>query len=193
MNSIQQLIIALLICVFCIHHVIGYRSLRPVFSKRQPLLDTKKFGPEWAKQRGLEPGVGGFWPGNPNAKKFKVTIKCPKSGREFTEMVPEDRYIFFYFEEMGHDLPMVNKERMCRQGCCTTCTVKILEGKIKLESALGISKKFRQDGYALSCCAYPLTDVVCELQDEDELYVKQFGESFKTGSVEWGGFIPEDD
>ena len=45
--------------------------------------------------------------------------------------VPVDRYIFFATEEAGVDVPIVNKKRMCRNGCCTTCAVKVLEGKVR--------------------------------------------------------------
>lgn len=31
------------------------------------------------------------------------------------------------------------------------------------------------------------------MQDEDEVYLKQWGETFEGGGVEWGGFLPEDD
>lgn len=44
--------------------------------------------------------------------------------------VPADRYIFFATEEAEVDVPIVNKKRMCRNGCCTTCAVKVLEGKV---------------------------------------------------------------
>lgn len=45
--------------------------------------------------------------------------------------VPVDRYIFFATEEADVDVPIVNKKRMCRNGCCTTCAVKVLEGKVR--------------------------------------------------------------
>ena len=45
--------------------------------------------------------------------------------------VPMDRYIFFTTEDAGVDVPIVNKKRMCRNGCCTTCAVKVLEGKVR--------------------------------------------------------------
>jgi hypothetical protein len=35
------------------------------------------------------------------------------------------RYIFFAFEDAGFDLPLINKHRMCRNGCCTTCALKV--------------------------------------------------------------------
>jgi ferredoxin len=148
---------------------------------------------EWARLRGMEPGYGGVWPGDPNAKKYKVTIRSRKTGEEFTSMVPSDRYIFFHFEEKDIDIPMHNKKRMCRMGCCTTCTVKVLEGKVKMDAPLGLLKDFRQQGYALSCCTYPRSDIVCELQDEDEMYIKQWAESFEGGGVEWGGVFMDED
>jgi hypothetical protein len=46
-------------------------------------------------------GYGGIWPGDPNAKKYKVTIKSKTTGEEYTADVPSDRYIYFYFEEQG--------------------------------------------------------------------------------------------
>lgn len=41
--------------------------------------------------------------------------------------------------------------------------------------------------------AYPRSDMVIELQDEDEMYVKQWSEGFEGGGVQWGGFLPDDD
>eukprot|EP01039_Chlorochromonas_danica_P003887 gene3887-4247_t len=147
---------------------------------------------EWAKVRGMEPGFGGYWPGDPNAKKWKVTLRDRKTGKEYTEMIPEDRYIFFYFEELGIELPIINKQRMCRQGCCTQCTIKVVSGEVELDSPLGLLKEFRKDNYALSCSAFPRSDIVAEFQDEDEMYDKQWGSSFAKGKVEQGGVLPED-
>jgi len=35
------------------------------------------------------------------------------------------RYIYWAFEEAGVDLPFINRDKMCRNGCCTTCAVKV--------------------------------------------------------------------
>ena len=84
------------------------------------------------KAKSNNPGFGGYWPGDPNAKKYNVTVQIPPSaasstpGSTISLLVPEDRYIYFYFEEMGFPLPFVNAQRMCRQGCCTICTAKVL-------------------------------------------------------------------
>lgn len=57
-----------------------------------------------------------------------------KDGEQMAEMdVPVDRYIYFATEDAGVDVPIVNKHKMCRNGCCTTCAAKVLEGKVRVE------------------------------------------------------------
>ena len=107
---------------------------------------------EWAKQRGMEPGYGGIWPGDPNAKKYSVKIKSKKNPSEvFSLMVPVDRYIYFYFEEQGIELPVINSQKMCRQGCCTICTGKVMNegGKVKMDTPLGLLKDFREKVHSI--------------------------------------------
>lgn len=118
--------------------------------ENQPKLYGENFG-----LKSANPGFGGYWPGSPDAKKYNVTIILPKSADgsqkpALSLMVPEDRYIYFYFEEMGVSLPFINVQRMCRQGCCTICTAKVLnskpneveepfnnKAKVKMDSPLG--------------------------------------------------------
>ena len=151
-------------------------------------------GTEWARMRGMEPGFGGIWPGDPDAPKFKVTVRSKKTGDEFVLDVPSDRYIFFYFEEQGIELPVVNIARMCRQGCCTICTGKIMNsGKAKMDAPLGLLKELRDEGYTLTCCTMPRSELVLELQDEDETFIRQWSDGFEGGGVEWGGFFPDED
>lgn len=141
----------------------------------------------------IEPGFGGVWPGDPDAQTHNVKF-VNKKGEEVAEMdVPVDRYIYFATEDADIDVPIINKHKMCRNGCCTTCAAKVLEGKVKHDGALGLLKDLKQEGYALMCCSYPKSDLVVELQDEDEVYMKQFGDSFEGGGVEWGGFFLDED
>lgn len=37
------------------------------------------------------------------------------------------------------------------------------------DGALGLLKDLKLEGYALMCCSYPNSDLVVELQDEDEV------------------------
>lgn len=124
----------------------------------------------------------------PGAKTYKVTVEDPKKNSVLTYIVPEDRYIWHSMHDQGADIPS-----SCRNGCCTTCAVKLTDGSVDQNEALGLLKEMRAKGYALLCVSYPKSDVHCVLQDEDEVYVKQFGASFESGGVEWGGVLPEDD
>lgn len=46
--------------------------------------------------------------------------------------VPRDRYVHYAFEDAGVDVPIINRARMCRNGCCTTCAVRVKEGKVRI-------------------------------------------------------------
>lgn len=41
--------------------------------------------------------------------------------------------------------------------------------QVKQEAALGLLKRLKQEGYALTCCSYPKSDLVLELQEEDDV------------------------
>lgn len=61
-----------------------------------------------------------------------------KVGERVAEVdVPVDRYIYFAAEDANADVPIVNKHKMCRNGCCTTCAAKVLEGKVRMIALLG--------------------------------------------------------
>ena len=101
--------------VFLSIEVISLRVIRNNgFHYRRTTIKSEIRTVEWARSRGMEPGYGGIWPGNPNAKTYNVTILS--NGTSYSAQVPSDRYIYFYFEELGIELPIINKNRMCRQG-----------------------------------------------------------------------------
>jgi ferredoxin len=202
--QLMLLVLAIASCsISAFQHPYTHKSFRAVhagfklFESPPPSRPSKRGAKlrseQWAKEMGLTPGYGGFWPGDPDAKKYEVKIVSQSKKEEYTLMVPEDRYIYFYFEEEGIDLPIINKPRMCRQGCCTICTGLVVEGKAKMDAPLGLLKELRNEGYILTCSAYPRSDMVIELQDEDETYVKQWSDGFEGGGTEWGGFLPDDD
>ena len=53
------------------------------------------------------------------------------------------------------------------------------KGELAQPEALGLSKKYRDEGYALLCVSTALSDVECVTQDEEEVYQMQFGELFQ--------------
>lgn len=46
--------------------------------------------------------------------------------------------------------------------------------QVKAEGALGLLKELKQEGYALTCCSYPKSDLVVQLQEEDDVSLSTF-------------------
>ena len=112
---------------------------------------------------------------------YTIKIHNRQTGNDYTLQVPEDRYILQSVEQQGHKLPF-----SCRNGACTTCAVRVLNGEVFQPEAMGISPKLKQQGYALLCVSYPRSDLEVETQDEDEVYELQFGRYFAKGKVRFG-------
>ncbi len=110
-----------------------------------------------------------------------VRIHDRNRDEHFVVEVPEDRYILQYAESQGFTLPF-----SCRNGACTACAVRILEGEVEQTEAMGLSPALRRQGYALLCVSYPRSDLSVETQDEDEVYELQFGRYFGKGKVRAG-------
>ncbi len=119
-------------------------------------------------------------------RSYPITVHWRQAGRTITHRVPEGEYILRSFEQQGEPLPF-----SCRNGCCTACAVRVLEGQIDQREALGLSRELRSKGYGLLCVARATGPLVVETQDEDEVYELQFGRHFGRGRVRAG--LPLDD
>ena len=51
----------------------------------------------------------------------------------------------------------------CAQGLCGTCRTKMLQGTVEMDAQGGLLKSHEKEGYILTCCSYPTTDVILEL------------------------------
>ena len=100
----------------------------------------------------------------------KVTIHFKQVNKTFSLDVPHGANILKHFEDSNIKLPF-----LCRNGCCTSCAVKILSGKIDQTYGIGLSKQMQESGYGLLCIARAVDSVEMETQDEDEVYEMQFG------------------
>ena len=120
-------------------------------------------------------------------RSFPVTVHWRAVGRVIRHEVPEGDYILRSFEAQGDPLPF-----SCRQGCCTTCAVRVLSGEMDHREALGLSQELRQKGYGLLCVARAIAPLVVETQEEDEVYELQFGRYFNRGRVRSGIPLEED-
>jgi ferredoxin len=133
------------------------------------------------------------WTGLPSDSvtgvRHAVKVTDHVTGEVLTVEVPENRYVLFEAEQDGWELP-----NACRMGCCTKCAVKVTKGSLAQPEALGLSKKYRDEGYALLCVSTALSDVECVTQDEEEVYQMQFGELFQQLATDKnGGAVIRDD
>ena len=85
---------------------------------------------------------------------YKVEFRTSKKVLEW-----DDRFenILELAEENGIDI-----EYECRQGYCGNCKVKLLSGKVDMETEEGLEGEEIKDGFILTCVAVPKSDVVLE-------------------------------
>ncbi|MBE9199275.1 MULTISPECIES: 2Fe-2S iron-sulfur cluster-binding protein [unclassified Nodularia (in: cyanobacteria)] len=119
--------------------------------------------------------------------KYTIKVRDRATGKEYSQQVPDDRYILHSIEQEGEELPF-----SCRNGACTTCAVRVVSGEIYQPEAIGLSPALRRQGYALLCVSYARSDLEVETQDEDEVYELQFGRYFARGKVKAGLPLDED-
>ena len=111
----------------------------------------------------------------------KITIHHKQEGKTYSFEVPEGEYILRNFESTDENGEIIG-DRLpfsCRNGCCSECAVKIISGEMDQEACIGLSKELRDKGFGLLCVSKAIGPLVCETQEEDEVYNAQFGKYFK--------------
>ena len=58
----------------------------------------------------------------------------------------------------------------CRAGACSSCIGRMKSGKVDQSGNIFLSDKLVDEGYILTCVAYPQSDVEIEVDIEDEFY-----------------------
>ena len=111
---------------------------------------------------------------------YHIRIRDRLTDTVYEADIEGDRYILESLEAKGFELPFA-----CRNGACTACAMRVNFGKIDQHEVIGLSQSLQQEGYALICSSYALSDLDLETQDEDEVYQLQFGQFFAKRKRRW--------
>ncbi len=91
-------------------------------------------------------------------------------GQDYSFQAPADQTILEAGLQAGIDLPS-----SCQAGVCTTCAARVRKGTLVQAEAMGIAPQLKEQGYALLCVSYAMSDLEIDSDKEDEVYELQFG------------------
>lgn len=99
------------------------------------------------------------------------TVVADLNGTSHSFSCRADQTVLAAAEAAGIALPS-----SCCSGVCTTCAALLQEGRVHQPDAMGVKAELQEQGFALLCVAFPLSDLKLVAAQEDALYEAQFGQ-----------------
>ena len=96
---------------------------------------------------------------------YKVTLISEAENLNATIDCPDDKFVLEAAEDANVELPY-----SCRAGSCSTCLGKVTEGGIDQPDQTFLDDDQTDEGFVLTCVAYPTSDCTVLCHEEENLY-----------------------
>ena len=104
-------------------------------------------------------------PASSTALSYKVKLVSEEHDIDATIDCADDVFIVDAAEDAGIDLPY-----SCRAGSCSSCAGKMVSGTVDQSEQSFLEDEQIDDGFVLTCVAYPTSDCEIQVHMEEELF-----------------------